>query len=70
MYIQYKKKSDDDKWWWDFGGWINPARNYAMFGILARVRISDIPHFFQPKVHIAKRKTIRGGPRRFISLYY
>ena len=33
MYIQYKKKSDDDKWWWDFGGCIDPTRNYAMFGI-------------------------------------
>jgi hypothetical protein len=49
FYIQYKKKTDDDRWWWDFGGRINPGRNYAMFGILAGVRDHNTPHSFDPK---------------------
>lgn len=56
MYIQYKKKTEDDKWWWDFGGHINPGRNYAMFGILAGVRDNNSPHSFEPKGILPEEK--------------
>jgi len=39
MYVQYReKKKNDDGWWWDFGGHMNPGRDYSLFGILAGVR--------------------------------
>lgn len=40
-YIEYKRKDYDS--WSDFGGRINPGRNYWMFGFMAGVR-SDFPH--------------------------
>ena len=49
MYIQYKSKTDSDKWWWSFGGKLNPGRDYTMFGILANVRNSDLPNYYDPK---------------------
>lgn len=41
-YIEYKKQGDDR--WRDFGGRINPGRNYWMFGAMAGVRTDHIPH--------------------------
>jgi hypothetical protein len=38
MYIEYKSKKREDNSWFNFGGRINPGRNYFMFGILAGVR--------------------------------
>lgn len=40
-YIEYKEP-DSDKWR-DFGGCINPGRNYSMFGAMAGVRVDSIP---------------------------
>lgn len=40
-YIEYKKPDRDS--WSDFGGRINPGRNYWMFGFMAGVR-SEFPH--------------------------
>lgn len=36
MYIEYKKKTDDptNNWWFNFGGRLNPGRDYTMFGLL------------------------------------
>jgi hypothetical protein len=49
MYIEYADKNNDDvNRWRDFGKRINPGRNYAMFGILAKVR-SDTAFSFEPK---------------------
>lgn len=44
-YIEYKEKTSDS--WQDFGGRINPGRNYRMFGFMAGVR-TDYPHI-EPK---------------------
>lgn len=41
-YIEYKKPSHQP--WRNFGGRINPGRNYILFGALAGVRCDDIPH--------------------------
>jgi hypothetical protein len=46
MYIEYKSK--DSYYWKSFGKRINPGRNYAMFGILAEVRSTQI-FSFPPK---------------------
>lgn len=46
MYVEYKRKDSD--YFSDFGGRINPGRNYWMFGILAGVR-SDANNLFPPK---------------------
>lgn len=46
MYIHYKRKDSD--YWSGFGGRINPGRNYAMFGILAKVR-NEFHKSFTPK---------------------
>lgn len=37
MYVQYRKKNFDPKWdhWSEFGGRINPGRDYSLFGILS-----------------------------------
>lgn len=35
MYIQYKNKKRNNDWWSEFGGRINPGRDYGMFGILS-----------------------------------
>jgi hypothetical protein len=38
MYVQYRKKDFDPKWesyWNEFGGHLNPGRDYSMFGILS-----------------------------------
>lgn len=48
MYIEYADKKRENKYWMDFGGRINPGRNYTMFGILAGVR-SDEKFSFEPK---------------------
>lgn len=40
-YVEYRKKSDDR--WRDFGGRINPGRNYCLFGAMAGVRTGHIP---------------------------
>lgn len=45
-YMEYKKAGDDR--WCDFGGRINPGRNYWMFGAMAGVRADHIPHL-EPK---------------------
>jgi len=45
-YIEFKKPKSDS--WKDFGGRINPGRNYSMFGAMAGVRVDDIPHL-EPK---------------------
>jgi len=41
-YIEYKQKGNSG--WSDFGGRINPGRNYWMFGFMAGVRLDDVPH--------------------------
>jgi len=48
-YVQYKNKNEGDGWWSDFGGRIPPGRNYAMFGVLAGVRVHFPPKHFDPK---------------------
>jgi len=51
MYIQYRDKSrinTDHSWWRDFGGRINPGRNYDMFSVLAGVR-GTADKGFEPK---------------------
>ena len=40
-YIEYKKKHHEG--WSDFGGRINPGRNYWMFGMMAGVRLNVTP---------------------------
>jgi hypothetical protein len=56
FYIQYKKKTEDDQLWRNFGGRLNPGRNYAMFGILAGVRDKNPPHSFEPKGILPEEK--------------
>lgn len=46
MYVEYKEK--DSNYWRDFGGRINPGRNYGMFAILAKVR-GEYKESFNPK---------------------
>lgn len=41
-YIEYREKDRSE--WNDFGGRINPGRNYWMFTAMAGVRGDDIPH--------------------------
>jgi len=38
-YIEYKTEKSD--MWWNFGGRINPGRNYLIFALLANVRNYD-----------------------------
>jgi hypothetical protein len=38
MFIHYKDKDSSSDWWRDFGGNINPGRDYTMFSVLAGVR--------------------------------
>ncbi len=54
MYIQYRekkgvkenaKRGQNTDWWDNFGGTINPGRNYTMFSILAGVRGSTYKGF-------------------------
>lgn len=45
-YIEYKRKDRDN--WSDFGGRINPGRNYWMFGAMGGVRADHIP-FIEPR---------------------
>ena len=44
MFVQYREKKEvydkPDMYWEDFGGELNPGRNYSMFGVLAGVRYS------------------------------
>jgi hypothetical protein len=47
MYIQYKEKKSN--YWYGFGGRINPGRDYTMFGILAGVRDTNQPKYYDPK---------------------
>lgn len=37
-YVEYRKRDGENKNWRDFGGRINPGRNYLMFSIMAGVR--------------------------------
>jgi hypothetical protein len=37
-YIEYRKKNSDKESWNDFGGRINPGRNYGLFTLMAAVR--------------------------------
>lgn len=46
LYIEYKEK--DQTRWGNFGGYINPGRNYWMFGAMAGVRATHI-NGFEPK---------------------
>ncbi len=48
MYIQYKNKKYDESWN-NFGGRINPGRNYDMFGILASGVRTDWNKSFNPR---------------------
>jgi len=45
-YIEYKKKNSDR--WINFGGRINPGRNYQMFGTMAGVR-NDSVVYIEPR---------------------
>lgn len=45
-YIEYRPKNAET--WRDFGGRINPGRNYWMFGTMAGVRRDDLP-FIKPR---------------------
>lgn len=52
MYIEYCKKEtepSEKKYWRDFGGRINPGRNYLMFGILSKGVRCDTTFNFPPK---------------------
>jgi len=59
MYVQYQnkkqaketKKQGREPYWWNFGGQMNPGRNYTMFGILAGVRDwpADENKSFEPR---------------------
>lgn len=42
--IEYDRFNDGGKSWWNFGGTINPGRDYEMFGHLAGVRCEDNEH--------------------------
>lgn len=37
-YVEYRNRGDENRSWRDFGGRINPGRNYLMFSIMAGVR--------------------------------
>lgn len=43
-YVEYRNQKNPDRGWYDFGGRINPGRNYWMFGAMAGVRTDHIPH--------------------------
>lgn len=49
MYVEYKRKNDSDKQFRNFGGRINPGRNYYMFGLLAKGVRSDNEAGFETK---------------------
>lgn len=49
MFIHYKDKDSKSDWWRDFGGNINPGRNYTMFGVLASVRCGTTDGGLTPK---------------------
>jgi hypothetical protein len=49
MFIHYKEKDSSSDWWRDFGGNINPGRDYTMFGVLAGVRIGTFDEGLSPK---------------------
>jgi hypothetical protein len=49
MYIQYKNKKRNDDWWSEFGGCINPGRDYGMFGILSTGVRQDVNNSHDPK---------------------
>ena len=42
-YLEYRAQKDETAHWKNFGGRINPGRNYAMFGFLAGVRFEGPP---------------------------
>jgi len=46
-YIEYK--TEKPNMWWNFGGRINPGRNYLIFALLANVRNYDIEPVLYPK---------------------
>ena len=49
MFIHYKDKESTSDWWRDFGGNINPGRDYTMFGVLAGVRNHGMAEALSPK---------------------
>lgn len=49
-YIEYREKDVVNKSWSDFGGRINPGRNYGLFRLMAGVRsYSSVGVLFEPK---------------------
>lgn len=49
MYIEYANRRIPEKRWADFGGKINPGRNYSMFGILSKGLRTTQEFSFEPK---------------------
>lgn len=53
MYVEYSNKEKpehlDRRYWSDFGGRINPGRNYSMFGLIAGVRDNRHPPVVEPR---------------------
>lgn len=49
MYVEYKRKNDERNNWREFGGRINPGRNYYMFGLLSKGVRSDLDEGLEPK---------------------
>lgn len=47
LFIEYRKK-ESKSGWWSFGAEFHLDRNYAMFGVLANVRV-DVEDGFKPK---------------------
>lgn len=49
MYIEYRRKDNENKTWQNFGGRINPGRNYLIFGIISEGVRCETTFNFPPK---------------------
>ena len=49
MYIEYRRKDNEAKTWRDFGGRINPGRNYFIFGIISEGVRCETTFSYPPK---------------------
>lgn len=49
MYVEYKRKKEQESHYYNYGGRINPGRNYYLFGLLSKGVRTNLDNGIPPK---------------------